>query len=394
MKGGTSLKTGSQPVSLEAVTKRFGEFYAVRDITLRVEAGEFLTLLGPSGCGKSTTLKIIAGLMPQDGGRICFGSRRVDMLPANKRNVGLVFQNYALFPHMTVRENIAFGLRMRGWTRAAQADRVRDLLALVRLEGLGDRKPGQLSGGQQQRVAVARALAFGPDLVLLDEPLSNLDAKLREEVRLDLRDIQRRARQTTIFVTHDQVEALVMSDRIVLMNRGVIEQVGSPRELYATPETEFAARFVGANNLLPGTFLSDGNGPRARAAGLEGPIAANTVASGVGAPDQEVWVCVRPEQIGVERASESPRHAGLASFVARVSDMVFQGTSILIDFQWEGITHVRAERPPEEVAALHPGDEVRLTILGCHLVPRSASRPVEGGIAAYADGGRRYDRSA
>jgi ABC-type Fe3+/spermidine/putrescine transport system ATPase subunit len=227
----------SQSVHLDHVLKKFGMFVAVRDLSLDVEAGEFVTLLGPSGCGKTTTLRMIAGLMPQDGGEIRFGTRRVDLLPANERNVGLVFQNYALFPHMTVAENVGFGLRMRGWSRARQQAQVAQYLALVRLDELADRKPGQLSGGQQQRVAVARALAFDPDLVLLDEPLSNLDAKLREQVRLDLRAIQRQAGQTTIFVTHDQVEALVMSDRVVLMNQGDIEQIGPPQELYTRPAT-------------------------------------------------------------------------------------------------------------------------------------------------------------
>jgi len=365
----TRAPCGSQPVSLEQISKKFGDSYAVRDLSLDVAAGEFVTLLGPSGCGKSTTLKIIAGLMPQDGGEIRFGTRRVDMLPSNKRNVGLVFQNYALFPHMTVNDNIAFGLRMRGWPRADRAARVNELLSLVRLEGLGERKPAQLSGGQQQRVAVARALAFGPDLVLLDEPLSNLDAKLRDEVRLDLRDIQRRARQTTIFVTHDQVEALVMSDRIVLMNHGVIEQVASPRDLYAVPATEFAARFVGANNLIPGTLVSGSPTPHAAAAGLDAPIAADTLAPGIAGKDQPLWICIRPEQLGVAKV-ERPSAADPRSLVARVSDMVFQGTSILVDMERQGIGRLRAERPPEEVGALRPGDEVNLKILGCHLVPR------------------------
>jgi putative spermidine/putrescine transport system ATP-binding protein len=360
-------RNGSQPVSLDRITKRFGDFPAVRDLSLEVAAGEFLTLLGPSGCGKTTTLKIIAGLTPQDGGEIHFGNRRVDMLPANKRNVGLVFQNYALFPHMTVSENIAFGLRMRGWRPGAQATRVAELLSLVRLEGLGNRKPAQLSGGQQQRVAVARALAFGPDLVLLDEPLSNLDAKLRDEVRLDLREIQRRARQTTIFVTHDQVEALVMSDRIVLMNHGVIEQVASPRELYAAPETEFAARFVGANNLVPGTLLTTGSDLTAMAPGLDAPVSSRSAAPAVGARGQPVWICIRPEQLGIGTVANDTQ----MNFSARVVDIVFQGTSILVDLERPGIGRLRAERPPEEVSGLHPGDGVNLRILGCHLVPRA-----------------------
>jgi ABC-type Fe3+/spermidine/putrescine transport system ATPase subunit len=361
---------GSQPVSLEQITKRFGEFHAIRELSLEVAAGEFVTLLGPSGCGKTTTLKIVAGLLPQDGGIIRFGSRRVDMLPSNKRNVGLVFQNYALFPHMTVAENIAFGLRMRGWPQSSRDRRVEELLAVVRLEGLGARKPSQLSGGQQQRVAVARALAFGPDLVLLDEPLSNLDAKLRDEVRLELRDIQRRTHQTTIFVTHDQVEALVMSDRIVLMNNGVIEQVGTPRELYAAPATEFAARFVGANNLVPGTLLATDPAPSASVGGLDWPISADSAGPGVTARNQPVWICIRPEQLRLSAAHGKKRDGERPALAAQVTDVVFQGTSILVDVEGQGIGHIRAERPPEEVAMLRPGDDVSLTILGAHLVPR------------------------
>jgi len=358
---------GSQPISLDHITKRFGEFYAVKNLSLDVAAGEFVTLLGPSGCGKTTTLKIIAGLTPQDGGEIRFGPRRVDMLPANKRNVGLVFQNYALFPHMTVNENIAFGLRMRGWRRSAQVPRVAELLSLVRLEGLGDRRPAQLSGGQQQRVAVARALAFGPDLVLLDEPLSNLDAKLRDEVRLDLRDIQRRAKQTTIFVTHDQVEALVMSDRIILMNQGVIEQVASPRELYAVPATEFAARFVGANNLIPGVLVSAGTEFAATTPGFDAPVLAATAAPHVTTKGQPVWICIRPEQLTLDRNGGTDACA----LTVTVTDVVFQGTSILVDLERPGLGHLRSERPPEEAAGLRPGDKMNLRILGCHLVPRN-----------------------
>ena len=309
----------SQSVHLEHVMKKFGAYVAIRNLSLDVAAGEFVTLLGPSGCGKTTTLRMIAGLMPQDGGEIRFGSRRVDLLPANKRNVGLVFQNYALFPHMTVAENVGFGLRMRGWSKEKQRQRVEEFIALVRLDGLGGRKPGQLSGGQQQRVAVARALAFNPDLVLLDEPLSNLDAKLREQVRLDLRAIQRRAGQTTIFVTHDQVEALVMSDRVVLMNQGAIEQIGPPQALYTSPATEFAARFIGANNLIPGHYLG---GDTARADGVPLTVTTGSRAAGVTQANQPVWICVRPEQIQVERAGEetatmaipsSPRSCAMSS---------------------------------------------------------------------------------
>lgn len=358
----------SQPVHINRIRKSFGSFTAVREFTLDIAAGEFVTFLGPSGCGKSTTLKILSGLMPQDGGEIRFGDKRIDMLPPNKRNIGLVFQNYALFPHMTVAENVAFGLRMRGWSNNEKKSRVDELLALVRLESLGGRRPDQLSGGQQQRVAVARALAFNPDLVLLDEPLSNLDAKLREQVRIDLRDIQRKAGQTTIFVTHDQVEALVMSDRIVLMNAGQIEQIGTPVELYATPATEFGARFVGANNLLKAA-LSGGSSPAERYAIVEGytrPISLTTVSPKVTGTD--IWCCVRPEHLIIRPAAVSPQGNGI---VARVTDKIYQGTTILIDVEIPGVDKMRAERPTSEASRINVGDTVEVEFEQAHAVPRS-----------------------
>ncbi len=353
----------AQPVHIDRVRKTFGEFVAVRELSLDIEAGEFVTFLGPSGCGKSTTLKMLSGLLPQDSGEIRFGNKRIDMLPANKRNIGLVFQNYALFPHMSVAENIAFGLRMRGWSRADKDKRVEQLLQLVRLEGLGNRKPEQLSGGQQQRVAVARALAFNPDLVLLDEPLSNLDAKLREQVRLDLRDIQRRANQTTIFVTHDQVEALVMSDRIVLMNKGGVEQVGTPYELYATPATEFGARFVGANNLIAGTLDKSSGAIQARI-GPETVQPVSTHSSNVEKDGMDIWYCVRPEHVAM-RPQSSAGHFG-----GRVMDKIYQGTTVLIDLDVKGLGTVRAERPALEVGDLGVGTDVGVHIERSHAVAR------------------------
>jgi len=355
----------AQPVHIDRVRKVFGEFVAVREMSLNIEAGEFVTFLGPSGCGKSTTLKMLSGLLPQDSGEIRFGSKRIDMLPPNKRNIGLVFQNYALFPHMSVAENIAFGLRMRGWSRADKERRVEELLQLVRLEGLGSRKPEQLSGGQQQRVAVARALAFNPDLVLLDEPLSNLDAKLREQVRLDLRDIQRKANQTTIFVTHDQVEALVMSDRIVLMNKGGIEQVGTPFDLYATPATEFAARFVGANNLLAAA-LDLTSGQALARLGTGGVLPLSTRASGLDKTGMDIWYCLRPEHVAIRPASEGTE--GL--YAARVLDKIYQGTTVLVDLDVYDLGSIRAERPALEVGDLPVGADVRVQIERSHAVAR------------------------
>lgn len=353
----------SQAVHINRIRKIFGSFQAVQNFTLDIEAGEFVTFLGPSGCGKSTTLKILAGLLPQDSGEIRFGDRRIDMLPPNKRNIGLVFQNYALFPHMTVAENVAFGLRMRGWSAKDKKARVDELLALVRLEGLADRRPEQLSGGQQQRVAVARALAFEPDLVLLDEPLSNLDAKLREQVRLDLREIQRSARQTTVFVTHDQVEALVMSDRIVLMNAGKVEQVGTPVELYATPATEFGARFVGANNLLKAKLVGSGSGSAAAVEGMARPIPLNTISSLI--PGSDIWCCIRPEHIRIGQTETSGD-----TFEAQVVDKVYQGTTVLIDFDIPGIERLRAERPASEAEKVAVGEKVRIGFERTHAVAR------------------------
>lgn len=218
-------------LQLHNVTKRYGDFHAVRDVTLDVPDGEFLVLLGPSGCGKTTTLRIIAGFVEATAGTVLLGGRDVTTLPPWKRNAGLVFQNYALFPHLTVAENVAFGLEMRKVAKPDIAPRVADALRLVRLGHLGERLPRQLSGGQQQRVALARALVFKPDVLLLDEPLSNLDAKLRQEVRIEIRELTRELGLTTIMVTHDQEEALTMADRLVVMNDGSVRQLGTQRDL-------------------------------------------------------------------------------------------------------------------------------------------------------------------
>src|SRR5882757_5064782 len=246
------------------LSKRYGDQVAVAGVTLDVTDGEFLVLLGPSGCGKTTTLRMIAGFVEPSGGAARIGGIDVTYLAPWHRNTGMVFQSYALFPHMTVMENIAFGLEMRKLAKAEITGRAREALRLVRLEGYADRLPRQLSGGQQQRVALARALAIRPDVLLLDEPLSNLDAKLREEVRIEIRELQRQLGLTTIMVTHDQEEALTMADRLVVMNEGLVRQVGSQRDLYERPSDRFVAGFVGRSTFLdgtveaPGRFRSDG----------------------------------------------------------------------------------------------------------------------------------------
>jgi spermidine/putrescine ABC transporter ATP-binding subunit len=239
-------------IHIDQIVKRFGAVMAVDRADLTVEDGELFTLLGPSGCGKTTLLRLLAGFHEPDGGDIYFGDRRVSGLPPYARNIGMVFQNYALWPHMTVRANVAYGLRLRKLPSAAIDARVAEGLRKVNLVGLESRYPGQLSGGQQQRVALARALVLNPDILLLDEPLSNLDAKIRVQVRAEIRKLQQDLGITTIYVTHDQEEALSLSDRVAVMKDGRVLQVGVPKDLYERPRTRFVADFVGTNNLLAG----------------------------------------------------------------------------------------------------------------------------------------------
>jgi putative spermidine/putrescine transport system ATP-binding protein len=249
----------SATIKLEQVTKTFdGRVVAVDDVTLDIEAGEFFSLLGPSGCGKTTSLRMIAGFELPDSGRVHVGGRDITDLPVHKRDMGMVFQSYALFPHRTVAENVAFGLRMRDVPRPDIARRVKAALAQVALTGLEERKPGQLSGGQQQRVALARALVVEPPVLLCDEPLGALDRKLRQQMQFELKELQKRLGVTLVFVTHDQEEALAMSDRIAVMNKGRVEQVGAPTEIYERPRTRFVADFIGEINIL-----EEGGRPRA-----------------------------------------------------------------------------------------------------------------------------------
>ena len=245
-------------LQLTGLTKTYGDFSAVAGVDLDIGQGELVVLLGPSGCGKTTTLRMIAGFITPTAGEIRLGGHDITRQPPWKRNTGLVFQSYALFPHLTVAENVAFGLRMRKVAPPQIAAKVGEALRLVRLEGLADRLPRELSGGQQQRVALARALVIEPDILLLDEPLSNLDAKLRQEVRVEIRELQRKLGLTTVMVTHDQEEALTMADRLVVMSAGQVQQVGSQRDLYENPANTFVAGFVGRTNFLRGRLEAPG----------------------------------------------------------------------------------------------------------------------------------------
>lgn len=245
-------------VNLSTITKRFGNVTAVKDLDLQIKEGEFFTFLGPSGCGKTTTLRMIAGFYYPSEGKVKFNDKDMTTVPPEKRNTGMVFQNYALFPHMTVFENVAFGLKVRKLSKEDIKQKVHDVLQKVRLDQYVERQVSQLSGGQQQRVALARALVIEPDILLLDEPLSNLDARLRDEMRNEILRLQREYGITTIYVTHDQVEALSMSDRIAVFNFGECQQVGTPTEIYNQPVNDFVAKFIGETNLLPVTLEKEG----------------------------------------------------------------------------------------------------------------------------------------
>ena len=270
-------------VRLEQLRKSYGSERVVDIPTLEIADGEFFSLLGPSGCGKTTTLRSIAGSVQPDSGRVIIGGRDVTALPPHRRNVGMVFQKYALFPHLTAAENVAYGLENRGFARDAIAARVAESLDLVALQGFDHRYPHQLSGGQQQRVAMARAIAYRPDVLLLDEPFSSLDARLRSSLRTDLRQLQRTLGITTVFVTHDQQEALALSDRLAVMNAGSVEQIGTPEAIYESPSSAFVADFVGGTNLLRGTVVEvSGSGScRVRVSGA-GILAAQAPPGGRG----------------------------------------------------------------------------------------------------------------
>ncbi|WP_426958658.1 ABC transporter ATP-binding protein [Muricoccus radiodurans] len=344
---------------LRGLERRFGNHLAVAGIDLDVAPGEFVTLLGPSGCGKTTTLNLIAGFIQPSAGSIALAGQEVAGLPPFRRDLGVVFQDYALFPHMTVAENVGFGLRMRGVPRAEIVTRVTEALGMVRLEGLGARRPGQLSGGQRQRVALARALVIRPRMLLLDEPLSNLDLKLREEMRLEITALQRRLGIATVFVTHDQGEALAMSDRIAVMRAGRIEQIGAPTKIYARPATRFVAEFIGSINILSG--ISEGPGA------LPGTVLVRTGLGLVTATTDRplpsgttLELAVRPERMLLGDAAPQP---GDTMLRARVETAVYVGARTELRLAAPGGIALIAEAtdPPGQGFAV-PGAEIAVTI--------------------------------
>jgi spermidine/putrescine transport system ATP-binding protein len=363
---------GAPWVELRNITKRFNEVTAVDDLSFRVEKGEFFSLLGPSGCGKTTTLRMIGGLETPDEGEILINGEIVNDLPAYKRDTSIVFQNLALFPHLTVNENIAFGLECRKVPKGERGDRVREVLNLVRLAGLGDRRIDQLSGGQQQRVALARSIVLQPEVLLLDEPLASLDRKLREDMQLELKQIQERVAITFIYVTHDQKEAISMSDRILVLNEGKVVQMGTPTDIYERPKARFVADFMGASNIFSAKVIGR-TGERVQAETDSGLRLVVIRHEDLVVPTSErVSICIRPEAIKVY-----PPYAdeeGENQFGGKIEEKVYQGdfTELVISLeQGERIivrlssesarrqreilqkgAEVLVEWPPEEVSLL------------------------------------------
>jgi putative spermidine/putrescine transport system ATP-binding protein len=314
------LQTRSAGVRLNQLTKRYGENRAVDALTLAIEPGSMVALLGPSGCGKTTCLRMISGLVQPSSGEIAIDGRLVTGIPVHRRNIGMLFQNYALFPHMTVGENVAFGLEARRIPRAEAAARVADALALVQLPGFGDRLPSQLSGGQQQRVALARCLVVEPALLLLDEPLGALDKSLRESMQVELRALQQRLGITTIMVTHDQDEALTLSDSVAIMRNGRLEQLGSPAEVYEKPASRFVAGFIGASNFFRGRVeRRDG-----RSALVVAECGVVLTVADCPASDDQVTVALRPEAITVEPVPATPADDG-NQVTGTVEQVVYRG---------------------------------------------------------------------
>jgi iron(III) transport system ATP-binding protein len=314
-------------LTIENISKRFGELAALDDISLTIYEGEFVTLLGPSGCGKTTLLRIIAGLEQQDSGQIYQAGKNISRLPPRERDFGIVFQSYALFPNLTSADNIAYGLENRKRPKKEIKERVAELLGLVGLPDVGHKYPAQLSGGQQQRIALARALATSPGLLLLDEPLSALDARVRISLRLEIKSLQKKLGVTTVFVTHDQEEALVMSDRIVVMNQGTIEQVGVPAEIYRSPASPFVADFVGMMNFIPGMTNGDPHSIQC------GSMILRTAESNPTATNQAVTVAIRPEDIRLQ--VEDHHCENLIN--ARVKAMEFLGSFNRLILELEGL---------------------------------------------------------
>ncbi|MDH0567317.1 ABC transporter ATP-binding protein [Pseudomonas oleovorans] len=343
-------------VSFRGVQKSYdGETLIVKDLNLDIRKGEFLTLLGPSGSGKTTSLMMLAGFETPTAGEILLDGRSLNKLPPHKRDIGMVFQNYALFPHMTVAENLAFPLSVRGMSRTDISERVKRALSMVQLDTFRNRYPGQLSGGQQQRVALARALVFEPQLVLMDEPLGALDKQLREHMQMEIKHLHQRLGVTVVYVTHDQGEALTMSDRVAVFHQGEIQQIAPPRELYEAPHNTFVAQFIGENNRLAGELVSrDGEQCVVRLARGE---EVRATAVNVGAVGEAVSLSIRPERIRLNGHSEACPNR----FSGRIAEFIYLGDHVRIRLEVCGKSDFYVKQPVAELdPALTVGDLVPL----------------------------------
>ena len=345
-------------LQLSHLFKSYGSIMAVQDVNLEIQSGEFIALLGPSGCGKTTILRMVAGFERPTGGTIRLDSQEISDLPANRRDMGMVFQSYSLFPHMTALQNIAFGLRVKRLSRLQQKSRASEMLELVGLSGMGDRLPHQMSGGQQQRVALARALAISPRVLLLDEPLSALDAKVRLQLRNEIRRIQQQLQITTLFVTHDQEEALSIADRVIVMSQGQIDQAGSPEEIYLRPKTAFTASFIGAMNQIPGIWehqqVRVSTHPDAQIAEEVLQTQPTDLPDG-----SAVIVLVRPESIQVTLPSaEVPQGTNLLSGL--VTSRIFLGALVRLSVL-VGEFYLNVDVPTTQAESLISGQLVQLS---------------------------------
>lgn len=340
-------------ISFQDIIKRYGNHEVIPKLNLKVREGEFFTLLGPSGCGKTTLLRMVAGFNSIEGGTISFNDKIINDLPAGKRNIGMVFQNYAVFPHLSVQKNVEFGLTNRKVPKDEIARRTEQVLKAVKIDGLKDRMPQNMSGGQQQRIALARAIVIEPDVLLMDEPLSNLDAKLRVEMREVIKELQHNVGITTIYVTHDQEEAMAISDRIAVMKDGIIQQVGTPRNIYHRPANIFVATFIGSSNIVEGMLTKTGNQSILTIGSHQfqlGNLRTHSIADGT----QNVLISIRPEEFVISDQPDGIKGTVLSS--------VFLGTSTRYDIELDNGAKVMLMEESSETDYFHKGDTVSLNI--------------------------------